>query len=302
MNRSFAGWLADNPGSAVFVTGLLGLLPMFGIGIAFFLPGAVPALLTLQRGPRAGVTVALGAALLLALAMWLSGQPGPYGVVYAVWVLGPPLLLAALLGHSRSLSLCLQVAALASVVLVLVLHASLGDPTPYWEKYLRELAMEMERHHLPMAVDVDTFVKTFAPTLWGWVAMLTMMLAMCAVFLARWWQSLVGQVGSFGAEFRSLKLGRVLGTASAVAIGLSFWLDRIVVHDLARLFLGALLLIGLATVHRYRAERNLHPAWLWVTYVGLALVSPVMVPMLAAWGFVDNWVRSGRRDAAPESA
>jgi hypothetical protein len=301
MNRSFAGWLANNPGSAVFVTGLFGLLPMFGIGFAFFLPGAVPALLTLQRGPRAGVTVALGAALLLAIAMWMTGQPAPIGVVYAVWVLGPPLLLATLLGHSRSLSLCLQVATLAGLLLVVLLHVSLGDPARYCEPYLRRLATEM--HKLPMpAADVDAFVKAFAPTIWGWIAVLTMMLAMCAVFLARWWQSLMGQSGSFAAEFRSLRLGRVLGTAAAVVIGLSFWLDGTLIDDLARLFLSALLLIGLAVVHRYRAERNLHTAWLWVTYVGLALASPVMVPVLAAWGFVDNWVRSGRREVGSESA
>ena len=44
MNRSFASWIADSPGPAVLVTGLLGLLPLFGLGFAFFLPGAVPAL------------------------------------------------------------------------------------------------------------------------------------------------------------------------------------------------------------------------------------------------------------------
>ena len=54
MNRTFASWIADNPGGAVFVTGLLGLLPLFGLGFAFFLPGAVPALVVLARGPAAG--------------------------------------------------------------------------------------------------------------------------------------------------------------------------------------------------------------------------------------------------------
>ena len=44
MNRTFASWIAANPGAAVFLTGLLGLLPLFGLGFAFFLPGAVPAL------------------------------------------------------------------------------------------------------------------------------------------------------------------------------------------------------------------------------------------------------------------
>lgn len=52
MNRSLAQWLADNPVGAVLVTGLLGLLPLFGVGVAFFLPGAVPALIVLVRGER----------------------------------------------------------------------------------------------------------------------------------------------------------------------------------------------------------------------------------------------------------
>ena len=62
MNRSLAGWLADNPSGAVVVTGLLALLPFLGIGFVFFLPGAVPALMTLQRGPRTGLAVAVGKA------------------------------------------------------------------------------------------------------------------------------------------------------------------------------------------------------------------------------------------------
>ena len=58
MNRSLAQWLAGNPVGAVFVTGLLGLLPLLGVGVAFFLPGAVPALIVLVRGVRQGVVVA----------------------------------------------------------------------------------------------------------------------------------------------------------------------------------------------------------------------------------------------------
>ena len=65
MNRSLAQWLAGNPVGAVFVTGLLGLLPLLGVGVAFFLPGAVPALIVLVRGERQGVVVAAGASLLL---------------------------------------------------------------------------------------------------------------------------------------------------------------------------------------------------------------------------------------------
>ena len=143
MNRSLAQWLAGNPVGAVLVTGLLGLLPLFGVGVAFFLPGAVPALVVLVRGERQGVIVAVGASLLLAAAMLTFGRPLPVGFIYSAWVLGPPLLLAVLLRRTDSLSLCLQVAALVGTALLVLLHVSLGDPQQFWAPFVRDLAYDL---------------------------------------------------------------------------------------------------------------------------------------------------------------
>jgi len=103
MNRSLAQWLADNTVGAVLVTALLGLLPLIGIGVAFFLPGAVPALVVLVRGERSGAIIAAGASLLLAGAMLAFGRPVAVGLIYSAWVLGPPLLLALLLSFALAL-------------------------------------------------------------------------------------------------------------------------------------------------------------------------------------------------------
>lgn len=293
MNRSFASWIAENPGPAVIVTGLLGLLPLFGLGFAFFLPGAVPALVTLVRGPRAGAAVAAGATLLLVLAMWVIGRPVPVGLVYSLWVLGPPLALGVLLRRTDSLSLALQVAVLAGVAMAVLLHATLGDPARFWAPFVRDLADEMQRRGLPMQLEQDGLVETLARTLWGWVTVLTVLLAMCALFLARWWQArAAGQGGRFGAEFRELRIGQALGVASALAIGASFLSDRTLVDDLGRLFMGALMIVGLAAAHRFKAAGRLGAAWLGLIYVLLVLLAPVMVAALAGWGFVDNWLRS----------
>ena len=292
MSRTFSSWIADNPGAAVLVTALFGLLPLFGFGFAFFLPGAVPALVTLVRGPRGGAIVAAGASGLLALAMLVMGRPIPVGLIYSLWVLGPPLLLAAMLRRSESLTLCLQVAVLGGAVLVLLLHATLGDPERFWAPFVRDLAQEMERRGLPMDLEEDGLVETLARTLWGWVSMLTVLLAMCALFLARWWQCRPAMPGRFGAEFRQLRIGIALGVAAAVAVAASLLSDRPLVDDLARLFLGALTIVGLAATHRLKAEGRLHSAMLWAVYALLLLAAPLMVAVLAGWGFVDNWMRS----------
>lgn len=292
MNRSLAQWLAGNPVGAVVATGLLGLLPLLGVGVLFFLPGAVPALIVLVRGERQGVIVAFGASLLLAAAMLVFGRPMPVGFIYSAWVLGPPLLLAVLLRRTESLSLCLQVATLVGAVLLVVLHGSLGDPQQFWAPFVRDLAQQVKSSGLGVDLEKDGLADTLARTLWGWVAVLTMTLAMCALFMARWWQSLPERAGEFGAEFRQIRLGRVLGLAALVVIGASLFTQQALVDDIGRLFLGALVIVGLAAVHRAVAEEKLGVVWLWVTYATLVFVAPFAVVALAAWGFVDNWLRS----------
>ena len=219
MNRSLASWLADNPGGAVLVTGLLGLLPLFGLGFAFFLPGAVPALVVLVRGPRLGLAVAVGATALLDVRdvdVRAAGAGGAH-------LLGVGARAAARRSRccSRargSLSLCLQVAVLAGVAMLVLLHQTLGDPEKFWAPFVRDLAHEMQRRGLPMDLEKEGLVEALARTLWGWVTALTMLLAMCALFLARWWQSLPETPGRFGAEFQQIRLGLVLGAAGAVLI------------------------------------------------------------------------------------
>ena len=298
MNRSLASWLVQNPGGAVAVTALLGLLPLLGVGFAFFLPGAVPALVLLVRGPRMGGVVALGASGLLAASMLVFGRPMGVGFVYSAWVLGPPLALAALLRGTDSLSLCLQVATLVGALLLVVLHVSFGDPAQFWAPFVRDLAQEMQKHGLPTDLFEGGLAETLAQTLWGWVAVLTMLLAMCALFLARWWQSLPEHTGSFGAEFRELRLGRVLGIAAAVIVTWSLFDEQPLVDDIGRLFLGALVIVGLAVVHRNVVQGRLSTAWLWVTYGLLVILPPVAVAGLSGWGFVDNWLRSQRAATA----
>ena len=294
MNRSIANWLATNPGGAVLATGLLGLLPFFGVGFFFFLPGAVPALLALARGPREGAMVAAAAAALLAIAIWFIGRSVPVGLIYASWVLGPPLALAWALRRSGSLSLCLQLAVLGGIVMLAVLHAALGDPTRFWSPVVRQLAQEMQQRGL--SID-DAFVEALARSLWGWVTVLTLLLGMCGVFLARWWQRLTVEPGSFGAEFRQIRLGRALGIVAAGAMLVSLLTEHPFADDLARFLLSALALVGVAAAHRIRHERGANTGWLWVVYLLLVFVSPVALPVLAGIGFVDNWLRS----ASPRS-
>jgi hypothetical protein len=286
----------------MFVTVALALLP----GVNMLLPGAVVAFVLLQRGPRIGAIVALGAAVLIAGLGLMSPEARlPQVLVFPGTVLGPSLVLAAVLARSQSLSLCLQVGALLAIAAILVLHASFGDPAifsqPLVDAFGKSFEKYMADHDVQHTADFDALLNTvrvLGSRLWGWTAAQGYLLGLCAVFLARKWQAGQEQPGAFGAEFRSLRLGLALGVVAAIFIALSIWLDNTIVDEIAIVFLAALLLIGLAAAHRFRTKARLHVIWLWVMYIGLLLVLPLMVALLATWGFVDNWLRSSR-PAAP---
>ena len=93
---------------------------------------------------------------------------------------------------------------------------------------------------------------------------------MCAVFLARRWQASAGparrvrcRISHAATRPRARRGG---GACSSV---LSIWLDNALIDEIAIVFFAALLLIGLAAAHRYRAQSGLHVVWLWVIYIGL---------------------------------
>ena len=342
MNRTFASWIAANPGGAVFLTGLLGLLPLFGLGFAFFLPGAVPALVVLTRGAREGVMVAAGASLLLALAMWILGRPPPVGLIYSMWVLGPPLALAALLKRSASLALCLQVAVLAGIMMLVLLHLGLGPPEKFSEQFVRDLSAEMQGQGMDLKDDEGIF-EVLSKSLWGWVTGLTVLMALFSAFFARWLEALSRNSGrlafdpfvvllvgllaivgfglvfggsvrtelvknllslglfvfvfaspreptEYSREFNSLKLGLFLAWLGLLITLVSVFSTTPLVIDARNLLLLAFALVGLAAAHGLKGRGVLNGFWLPLFYLALVFAAPLM----AGWGFVENWLRSRR--------
>lgn len=296
MNRKLALWLLRNPLAAVVLIALLPLQPLFGL--LCFVPGAICALFVLERGERAGTVVAVGSGLLMALTSAVLGRPAWISLALATWPLVPALLLAALLGRSASLTLVLQMAVLAGAMALVVLHLAVGDPQQL--AWMRAYTQEMQDGAPAEWVDAG-LVEMLVHTFWGWATLLTVLMALAGVCLARWWQSQLSQPGAFGKEFQSIQLGRVLGVASiAVLVAVLLTKNRLLA-DLMQLLLVALMLVGLAAVHRAVAGRKLSAGWLWTVYVTLVvpITSPFALLALSVWGFLDNWARSRLRATQP---
>lgn len=257
------------------------------------LAGAIPVLVALHSDSRWALAVAATA---IAAAVWvvLSVAQGAMWIVVglAVPLLGP-VALGLLLKRSGSLNLCFQLAVTGIALALLTVHLVLADPAGIWVELLRHVLDSMAAAGLRITGDTNAMIAIWARTMWGALAALTLSLVLGSLFLGVWWQTLLDEPGRFGAEYRRLRLGLVLGLGVTLLFIAAFWSNSALLASLAWVAFVALSFQGLAAAHRSRAGGRLNRGWLAAIYVLLIvpLSMSVTVLVLAIWGFADNWLR-----------
>jgi hypothetical protein len=196
-----------------------------------------------------------------------------------------------LLKRSGSMNLCVQVGVLVAAAAVLVVHGVLEDPGEFWLPLVHNAIDATADTGLYPESERGTIVQMWAQTMWGVFAALSLAVVLGALFLGRWWQSLLSAPGAFGYEYRRLRLGVVLGTSLTLVFGLLMWNNSTLLASLAWVGLPALVFQGLAAAHRSKARGSLNQGWLAAIYVLLIvpLSNSVTICALAVWGFIDNW-------------
>ncbi len=264
-------------------------LPFLGIACAI----AVLVALRFDLRYAVGMAFIAGAA-----ASWvmLSAAVVPMAAGWC-WRIGVlffgPVLLGWLLRNTGSLNLMFQVTLLGMAVLVMLLFAVLPDPVGIWREQIELTLSSMARAGFKIEGDRAVIIAAWARTMWGALAALSLGTVFGAVLLGRWWQSLLDTPGSFGVEYRQLRLGRALGIATTVLFIAALLTDSALVASLAWVAFAALAFQGLAAAHRSKAVGRLDRGWLVAIYVLLIVlpITSIVVFMLALWGFADNWLR-----------
>ena len=136
-------------------------------------------------------------------------------------------------------------------------------------------------------------VAQLSPLMCGVVAAGFLLQLLSGLYLARWWQALLYNPGGFSAEFRQLRLHRILGLLGAIAMGL--WLipgfvPPAWVSCLGLVVLSVFLLQGLAVAHGVFGSMPGSQRWLVATYVLLLLFLPQMAMVLVTIGLLDVWM------------
>jgi hypothetical protein len=293
MHRAIAAWLTERPWRSALAAAFCGAFaPQMSIPFVM-IAGAIPVLIALRFDARQALITAATAAAATAWIL-LSLAPGmPWLTVGMVSVMVLPVLLALLLKRTGSLNLCFQLAVAMVTVALIVVHLLLSDPAAVWVRLLDTALQQAGAAGLQMPPDTSRLIHQWARTMWGGVAALALAAVLAGLFLGCWWQTLLEAPGRFGAEYRQLRLGAVLGIAATALFIAAFATDSALAGSLAWVAFAALSFQGLAAAHRSKAGGRLTRGWLAAIYVLLIvpLSTSITVVGLAIWGFADNWLR-----------
>jgi hypothetical protein len=271
--------------SAVFAVLSL-LFPLAGM-----LSSATVALVTLRQGPVEGLIVGLFAGLASGLFAFAAlGSPAPaLGFALALWL--PVWVLALVLRNTRSQPLTVSLASIMGLMIILGLRIGVGDPGAFWSELMEPVRQGLVESGLVTEAGGKDLIAEVARWMTGAFAATFYFQALLALFLGRWWQSLLYNPGGFGAEFRELRLSRGLGILSLLLMA---WLlvdeNNQWAADLLLLVTPMLLLQGLALIHWLVRTLQASRGWLIGVYALYLLAMPHAQVLTAGLGLADIWV------------
>ena len=287
-----AAFILQGRWQAVMLLALTALLPVLNLGGA-----AVLALVTLRKGSQQGfLTLLISTCLLLVLAMGLFDSTLPViTLVTTFWL--PLWILAGILRYSISLAVTLQAALVLALLCVLGFTIIIGDVAG-WGRQLLERLLDPLLQQMQLADEQRSAIEAIlAPLVLGLFVGNALLSTLLSLLLGRWWQSLLFHPGGFGAEFRTLRLGRwPAWLALGLFVGIWLW-QWPLLANLLPLLLILYVFQGVAVAHGVVNRTKLSQGWLVGLYV-LLLLLPQTLLLLGLLGVVDAWVDIRARIAA----
>ena len=294
--QPLAAWLVSRPQNAVL--GLAATYILF-MPLAGIFSGAVIVLLVLQHGARRALIQVLLAAVVLAVIALLSGSSAPQLAMAALLTWLPAFVLAALLGHWRSLTLTVQVSVIGALTVLLGFYAVLGDPSVYWGDWLQSDAAPMFRKmglHEQAATMVENTVTIAQQMTVLFVFSIWSLYVFGLLLGYSLYQAALGQKSVFG-RFCDLNFGRVLALMMAVASVVAVISGAIWLRNFAFLVFVIFWIQGLGILHWLHVEKRLPAIFLLVIYALIPLLSALPVISLAVVGYTDAWFGYRTRNA-----
>lgn len=296
--RKFGSYLLVKDSHASAAALIFAFLPFFGIPTGF-MAAAILALVVLVKELRSSLMVLAWAALptlcLLYLHQWASLDLLSLSRFILI------LCFALLLKLKKSWRLLLEVQALLGLVVVSAFHWLIPNLNQWWTQLLTGYVQQLESNsHLALTQDQwQSFIKQALPIMTGSIVTGALAGLTVLLVLASWWKAQIFKPGSFGKEFRSIRMSLLdAGVLLVAVVGcLLHWRGLM---DALPVLIFPFMVAGLSLLH-YGANRKkpkklmgklfLNKVMFFVlaaSYLGLLFVPWAAALILALLGFIDS--------------
>jgi len=262
---------------------------------------AVIGLVALRQGIREGFMVLLMGLVALAALGWVLFDEPLVLLATGVILWLPLLLMGEVLRVRRSLSLVVEIAAAAGMVLIALQYLLLNDVTAFWSDLLRQYLSVLVNPEVASEADQQSIIESLAPWMAGGLGAAWFIQLVLSLFLARSWQSVLYHPGGFSQEFYELRLGRWLLFLVPVLLLSSMTGDKPgFLAQLALVGMSAFFIQGVALVHGLVNNYKAAQGWLIGFYLLLIIGMPASFTAVSAAGYADGWLNI-RAKARPGS-
>lgn len=282
-------FLLEKDAHAIVPAFLCALLPVFGFRIGSPIAAIILGLVTLQKGAKSGAWVLAWVAL-PAIALLVLRDVGLFDIFLLrcilIWAL------AVLLHRYCNWNLLIEGIVYIGVLLVFLLHFTVHGIQHWWIVHLTSTAKKLTTDlGWKMVISPTEFAKTLAPVAAGLIALVFMGTVLLELLVARFWQSTLNSSVEFVKEFSQIRVSYRMALFLCLVLALTFLKLNGAAVEALPLALLPFLMAGLSLTHYWARKRR---EWLRLTmlilmYVGMILLSGVVVPILFLIALIDMW-------------
>ena len=181
---------------------------------------------------------------------------------------------------------------MGAVLIVLLQHLLMGDPTVFWAGVLNTFLETSVNADTLAEADVAELVSVMSGWMAGGVAATWLIGSVISLVLARRWSDLIDETSVASEAFHQLRFGRwllILVPVLLLFVLISGGQPSLVGH----LYLVGMVLYlvqGVAVAHGLVGMFEASPAWLVGLYMLLIFVAPHGATMVAVAGYADGWL------------
>lgn len=300
----YTNYLLRHRWISLLLTLVITCVPIIGIiGIL------IAALVTLVKGIAEGALFTAAATLPYLVSFFFSGSaeetiPLVLWAALGVAVLSNLLtwIFAIMLRRQTSWGTILQVAALAGVLVISVIHLVYPGVTDWWGSQLQSyydktqsLAGVLKSPVVSREAQLESIniTKQYAT---GLMVAAILFNALFQLVVARWWQGVLFNPGSLGRELRHIRLSRLAGVLFIVSLVL-FYLGNSVVLDIMPILYMLFGVAGLSLIHYLFRLMPSRSTWFWMMmlYLALIIALPISMIIVSFLALIDVWFDARKR-------